>query len=517
MSQAVEGIEESQASLQTAPKSRALWIAVSVFALLSLLAAAFSHGFLESDATSHYLAARFALVQPERFVSVWDRPLFVLLYCLPANLGGVMGARVMSLLIALLCAWVTWSLARQLKLGQPALAVGCLLVQPLFFLHSFAEMTELVFAAALGGAMLAYLRRRWMALALLAAILPLGRPEGFGFLLIAAASLLLHRRWLALALLPAGLLAWSLAGWLLFGRPDYDGWGAWSFLRWLPRHWPYSPESVYASGPLLGLKTTADGRTLASFLLRLPVIVSPLLMPLVFWGAWRWMGGPLASLRDPIASLRDRLSPLREPQAQARLLCAGLPLGILAGHSLLWWRGLMASSGELRYLLIAAPFWALLAAEGLLWLTAQLRSGWQLRAGWGVIAAAGAVPILWNFCYVVVPLGEYDDDVLGREVVAWYQGEPRLAQRYPRLCAAAATLYYHLDCAPGETARTARWGRPTIEARPAGTLLIWDPISGMHNADRQMVATREEILAAGWRPLRTFSRNTQVWEVFASD
>ena len=46
------------------------------------------------------------------------------------------------------------------------------LAQPLAFLHSFAELTELPFALLLAGAFWAYVRRRWWAVAILAGLLP---------------------------------------------------------------------------------------------------------------------------------------------------------------------------------------------------------------------------------------------------------------------------------------------------------------------------------------------------------
>ena len=39
-------------------------------------------------------------------------------------------------------------------------------------------------------------------------------------------------------------------------------------------------------------------------------------------------------------------------------------LAMVLLHSYLWWRGQMASSGELRYLLVTAPLWGVIGARG---------------------------------------------------------------------------------------------------------------------------------------------------------
>ena len=71
---------------------------------------------------------------------------------------------------------------------MPRTAPDLYLAQPLLFLHSFSELTELPFAALIGLSFLAYQRRQFLLMAVLVAISPLSRPEGFGFLLLAAAA-----------------------------------------------------------------------------------------------------------------------------------------------------------------------------------------------------------------------------------------------------------------------------------------------------------------------------------------
>lgn len=481
---------------------RAIWIAAGVFAFLSVLSALTSKGFLEADACTHYLSAHFAIKQPHRLLSVWDRPLFMLLYSVPAAYGGVLGARLMSLALALLCGWCGWRIARRLGMQRPELAFIFVLAEPLLFLHSFSEMTELCFAAVIGLAFLAYMDRRWGWMALLLAISPLGRPEGFGFVLLGAIALVAHRRWWWLLVLPSALLIWTMVGWLMWGSPDY-GRRAFNFLFWLPRHWPYSGTSMYASGPLLFWKTQSNGERVASFLLRLPVLVSPLIFPFTLLGT--------------VMMLRGGWGKLSTHQGRCELFAVGLPWGILAGHSYLWWRGQMASSGELRYLLVAGPLWGVIGARGWEWAFSTVNFRFSIGKGGMVLAGVAALlPACANFHYHVVPFHQYDDDRLGEAVARWYLADGQMQKQYPRLVASHPSVYLYLDFSPTDRDRTLVGGKSMVKTCPPGVVFVWDAIFSTHNADSQMCVTQEELAKNGWRKVKTLQRGDRRWEVYLS-
>ncbi len=479
----------------------AVWLPVAIFAVLSLWAAATSKGFLEADACTHYLSASFGFKQPLRFVSVWDRPLFMILYTPAAAWGGVIGARFVSLILALVCAWCAWRTAQKLKIPLPELAVIFTLGMPLVFLHSFAELTELPFAAVAGLALLAFLHRKWGAMSLLLALAPLGRPEGFGYLLLGAAALVLYRQWRWLLVLPAGLVAWSLVGWLMT-RPEPYGYGVLDFLLWLPRAWPYSAESMYEAGPLLLWKKQSTGAYASSFLLRLPMLVGPLLFPFVLVGTWVY--------------LRDWRRKICDEGGRDALVTMLLPWCVLAGHSFLWWRGLMASNGELRYLLINAPQWAVIGAMGFAW--AWPRLGLPVRKLRPALLAGvlAAVPACANLYFRVVPLPLYEDDLLSIQVANWYRENDELRQKYPRLTASYIAVYLYLEYSPTDWDRTVMWGKKMVKQRPGDVVVIWDEINGTKNADASMCVTREELEKNGWRQIETFRHGQRVWYAFVA-
>lgn len=434
-------------------------IAFAVFATLSLAAALTSKGFLEADGCTHYLYARFALRGCEHFlVNVWGRPLFTALYAVPAGFGGLIGARLLSLALAMACALVALQIARRQQRHWPVLALIFTLGQPLVFLHSFSELTELPFATLLGLAFLAYQSRRWGWFAFAAGLLPLARPEGFGFLMLAAAALAIHRRWRWMLVLPAAVLAWNCAGWLMFGRA-----GPW--WRWLIDTWPYSGESLYRPGNPL------------HFVMLMPAVVSPLVFPAVCVGIW-------LSLRSRDADAHRR---------RCEQLSAGIPLMILTGHSILYASGKLASSGEIRYLLIVAPFWGVLAARG--WEWAWERFHWRAPLRWAgaAVLAAGLV----NFAYPVLPLAPSEDTRRARRFVELYR-DSGLLQSHPRVSTGAVDVYYFLDISPTDSTRAMEFRRDLLAAPPPATVVLWDPVYSMYNADRARTMSADELISHGW-------------------
>ena len=327
-------------------------------------------------------------------------------------------------------------------------------------LHSFSELTELPFALLVGSAFLTYQRRRWLALAVLAGLGPLARPEGFGFLVLAAVALIAHRRWRWLLVLPLPLVLWNHAGWVISGAQ-----GPW--LHWLPSNWPYSQQSLYDRGSML------------HFVALLPAVTSPLIFPATLLGTWR--------------SLVDQCDE-RHRQLCQRLI-ALIPLMILIGHSLLYATGRLASSGELRYMLVVAPFWGLLSARGWEWLFTRLN--WSRAVTWaGFAALAGG---LSNAVYPIVPLIPKPDEdyAKAKRFVDWYR-RTGLSQRYPRVCAAHVFVYYFLDVSPTDPVRGLEYVRGKLDPPPPGTIVVWDPVYSLYNSDARRSIAVEELLASGW-------------------
>ncbi len=450
-----------------------------VFAGLSAMAGLVSHGFLEADGCVHFLFARFAFQEPYYFVNVWGRPFVTAIYALPASIGasetGRALARLTSLAMALVIALVTYRIARRQGYRYPQLAFLFVLAQPLLFLHSFSTLTEVPFAMLLVLAFAAYQRRWFLAMTLLIALTPLARPEGFGFLLLAATALVFHRRYAWLLLLPLPLFLWNYAGWVMYGRA-----GAW--WGWLMENWPYAEQSLYERGSIF------------HFVMRLPVIVSPLIFPALGIGVWRSFadaGDEETGQRTTIVKY-VRKSLFSEHLRRCDFLIAAIPLLILAVHSVLYWMGKMASNGEMRYLLVVSPFWALLAARGWVWVWERMN--WKHPMAWA--GAAALAPLIVQAAYPIVPLKMTGDWRAAKVVADWYQATP-LRNEYPNLSASHPAIWYFLDRSPNGEG-TLPWGRDLIDRAPDGTMILWDRVYGVYNSDAKRSVSLEGIKADGW-------------------
>ena len=467
---------------------RLLLIAAGVYAVLSAWMAVASKGFLEADGITHYLARRFALTQPLHLISIWSRPLCVAMYAPVSYATGLIGTRLESLSLVLAMTALTVAIARRLGMKRPAWAGLLLLTQPLLFAHSFSEMTEVPFALLLAAAFYAYQRKWFGLMAGLIAVAPLGRPEGFGLLLVAAVALVLHRRWAWLAVLPIGLAAWSYAGWAAFGRT-----AAYPWWRWLPENWPYSPDSVYGHGSVFKL------------LLVLPSITGPIAFGFVVFGVaslLRVARPLLPAARSFFAGHRDR----------CRVLVVLIPIGVLAIHSLLWATGKMASNGEPRYLLVAAPFWAVLAAAGLERLTR--RHEWRYPLA--LVLVNAALPVAFNLSYPCFPLGMQDDDRLATAVGVWMHDHADYRARYPLLYTWMPHIYLQLDV---DKLDPHMGGQPTkAQARlpKAGTLMVWDSTYSVFNSSEDYVVPQSILAEGGWREVWSTAVGNHTAIVFVS-
>src|SRR3989440_6187180 len=262
------------------PQRLSLSIAVVIFCFFSPTAAIYSRGFLEADGCTHFLYSRFVWQEHHLITNVWGRPFCTAIYAIPA-LFHRQGVRTASMIMAVGIALITFNIAKRQNHRLPALAGVFLLGQPILFLHSFSELTEIPFALLVTIALWTYQTRRFLTLAIIVALMPTARPEGFGFIGLAIAAFILHRRAYLIPILMLPLALWSFAGWAQFGmaHPWYIKW--W---RWLPENWPYAMESLYHK------------RHLLYFMGILPAVILPIVFPFMWIGVWRSFKSKIAHL-----------------------------------------------------------------------------------------------------------------------------------------------------------------------------------------------------------------------------
>src|SRR6202035_5913841 len=152
-------------------------VALALMALLGGVLILQFPGCPEQDTEYHFLEARSAWSNPTLFVDVWARPLYTMVYALPALLGFT-AARFLAVGIGVALAWQTWRLACDLRLKRAWLVIPLLLGQPVFFELFPDLLTEPLFALVFVVALRWHLRGRTKRGMLAASFLPLARPEG---------------------------------------------------------------------------------------------------------------------------------------------------------------------------------------------------------------------------------------------------------------------------------------------------------------------------------------------------
>ena len=69
--------------------------------------------------------------------------------------------------------------------------------------------------------------------------------------------------------------------------------------------------------------------------------------------------------------------------------------------------------------------------------------------------------------------------------------------------ALASTIF--LDLSQSDPKRGAAWGRDKVKKCIPGTILIWDPVFGQSNADRNLIVPKDELEGLGWTGSATSS------------
>jgi hypothetical protein len=143
-----------------------------------------------SDAFQHYLQS-LTYLSTFNFkaitLSVWDKPMPIFLYGVSGLVGGIYGARLLSIFLCLTTAFMTLSLVRRRIEGAqdiPGSAVILFILILPVFLQSFLTMTELIAGFFLAWSLYLYfVKSRPLLASLVAGFLPLARIESSLFLI----------------------------------------------------------------------------------------------------------------------------------------------------------------------------------------------------------------------------------------------------------------------------------------------------------------------------------------------
>ena len=336
----------------TAPKRHEMLIILGlglVFLVLGLYYAADSPGTYQDDDVDRYYMARQVWQEPSLLLDRWAMPLTVLLYAVPARVGGYGAAETTTVFVSAVAGVLVGLAAGAAGLWCPWLALVFFLFQPLVLELSYSVLAEPLAALILSAVLWFWYRDQKESALLLAGLLPLARIET------------------AVLTLVVFFAAWRHVGWR--GRigvwVPVVIWGGLGFLK---------------TGEILYLVSGGGGRPLNSlgpfhYLENAIVTLGAVILFFALWGV--------------VGALKDRIP--KTSQGFPRL-AAVLALVHLVVLMVLAWEEIQfgRSIGFLRHAVASGPAIALVAVWGVhRWLVGG--GGWLLRAGFaGIWTAAVA-------------------------------------------------------------------------------------------------------------------------------
>lgn len=398
----------------------------------------------QQDSGFHYLYARWAWDHPRYFVSVWARPLFTLIYSLPAQMGYVW-AKIFTVIISLCTAWETWRLARRLNIQRAALVIPLLILQPSFYLLFSVVLTETLFALLFVVALRLHLAGRVRSGALIASMLILVRPEGFFIGLLWGVWMLVEIRrsrdfnfykLLTPLLLATGMIVWWAASFALTRDP-----------LWIMHNWPSDwqvASRANGTGPVLW------------YVLLLPLIAGPFFLP-------QFISGLIQSLKK-----------------RTFIFGTASFLTLFLSHSVMYSRGWFGSAGYPRYLVCVAPAIAIISLLGWNHLADRLVSFGVLKRR---IYAGVLMGLATIFCMLYVDIWPYTRDARAvDEIYHWFRNDAA-ASRLPVSGLITSQAYmrivFNMDIG-GPTGLTGnrQANLERIRNAPPGTLIFWETHTG---------------------------------------
>ncbi len=193
------------------------------FAFLLLVGAlyfAFSYlsdGVYQDDEIGHVMKSMRFWHDPASILTYWDRPGFKLVYALPALIG-VKAIHLTSIVFTVSTCYLVLLIARKLKLDNPLLSAIFCGLQPLLLQLSFRTYAEVLAGFLLSLMLLTYLRKQYLLAALTATFLFTVRQEYAILAVIMGGSFLYKKKLLPFFVLGASPVILALLGWLKTGN-----------------------------------------------------------------------------------------------------------------------------------------------------------------------------------------------------------------------------------------------------------------------------------------------------------
>ena len=188
-----------------------------LFLIVNLFWAFYSDNTWDDDCPGRFQNTLHALQDPSQFVNLWNRPLFVLIFALPVQLGA-WTIPVIQSLISIFAGFALYQVCKQFKFRFSYLVFPLLAFQPFVFGVSKYAMTEPLAIALISLSLFFQIKKNWNAFAICGALLPLARMELAVFFPFYIIALLNAKKYLSILILGIPGLLWAIAGGVIHGN-----------------------------------------------------------------------------------------------------------------------------------------------------------------------------------------------------------------------------------------------------------------------------------------------------------
>jgi hypothetical protein len=403
-----------------------------------------SNGFYYIDECAHFLFSRFALQTYQTTAQIWHRPLPRWLFALPAQFGHT--ATMFFALALYLCLLViTYRIAVLKGIKHAEWIVLLTGLQPVLFNVSYSCLTEMPTAFVIALSYLFYLKSKHGWSLAIASMAFLSRSEMYAFAVLMFLIYLHRREWKILPLVLVGPLLWIGAATIINGD-----------ITALFRDWiNFSKIGKFVPGV-----------SVAHYMINLYATFG--IVQLIFF----------------IAGIAFIAKAKRNKEFFIPYATLGMAIVIytLTGADVFHWTG---SIGELRYMAVVGPFFAIVSVYGLSEILERLKSARTTLAISLIVLAAVALNCTLTTQPRRWPLYEQIVIDITKSARAQYPQLTLLSNN----CAAA----YTVDVPPSGGPHLARFDKRMLAQYPE-CLILWDPYSS-YSIYSQTELTKEMMLA----------------------
>lgn len=174
----------------------------------------------DDDAPTRIYNCVDAFNNPAHFVSLWSRPLFVLLFAIP-SLISIHAVHWIMPILSVSGAYALFLGFQRRGFKGALLLLPFLLFQSYLFILSYQAYTEPLAVVLISWSIFAYLEKKWVLLAVLAGLLPLARLELAPLLLFPFILMMHEKQWKSLGYIILPSLLWHFAGAIIYEDPLY--------------------------------------------------------------------------------------------------------------------------------------------------------------------------------------------------------------------------------------------------------------------------------------------------------